>query len=95
MKWEYLITVEKDEPGLSEVWSIDIAWINDGQFSWKTSGGDQDPNEPIDTGSAKFILDYLIENASWEYEDDLYESIRNLAEKNSKFAPFLDALPHD
>ena len=23
MKWEYLITVEKGEPGLSEVWSID------------------------------------------------------------------------
>ena len=99
MQWEYLITAEGGGPGSSSVWNIDVACISDGLFGWRTSGGEQDPDadpdKPIETGTAKFILECLLENAPWDQEDEMHETLIELAEKNPKFSPFLDELSCD
>lgn len=99
MIWEYLITAEGGGPGSSSVWNIDVACISDGLYGWRTSGGEQDPDadpdKPIETGTAKFILECLLENAPWDQEDEMHETLIELAEKNPKFSPFLDELSCD
>jgi hypothetical protein len=93
MKWKYLLTVSKDMPGLGESWDINVAQTSDGLFAWQTSGIDSDEHEdaPIDTGSAEWIADYLLENASG-FESELLESLTNLAARDGSFSPLLTAV---
>ena len=92
MKWKYLLTVSKDMPGLGESWDINVARTTDGEFAWQTSGSDsgEDENAAIDTGSADWIADYLVENASG-FESELLDSLTHLAADDSRFCPLLDA----
>jgi hypothetical protein len=92
MKWKYLLTVSKDMPGLGESWDINVAPTSDGEFAWQTSGSDSEEDEdaPIDTGSADWIADYLVENASG-FESELLDSLTHLAADDSRFCPLLDA----
>ena len=98
-KWKYLITAEGGGPGSSSVWNIDVACISDGLYGWRASGGEQDPdvdpNLPIDTGTAKSILECLTENTPWDQEDEMRESLIKLAKEDPKFSPFLAALNTD
>ncbi|MDB4586982.1 hypothetical protein N9114_04450 [Akkermansiaceae bacterium] len=99
MKWSHLVTVSKEMVGLSGSWGINVAWINNGNFAWQTSGNDpdesddedSDDDEPIDTGSAELIADYIVENA-YGFESDLLEGLKKLAERDSCFLPLLDAV---
>jgi hypothetical protein len=92
MKWKYLLTVSKDMPGLGESWDINVARTSDGEFAWQTSGSDSEEaeNAAIDTGSADWIADYLVENASG-FESELLESLTNLSADDMSFSPLLDA----
>jgi hypothetical protein len=92
MKWKYLLTVSKDVPGLGESWNINVAQTSDGLFAWQTSGIDSEESRdtPIDAGSADWIADYLVENASG-FESELLESLTNLAVDDRSFWPLLDA----
>jgi hypothetical protein len=93
MNWIQLVTVSKDMPGLSEAWDINVAWINDGKFAWQTAGNDPDENDgaAIDTGSADWIADYIVENASG-FESELLDGLIELAERDSCFLPLLEAV---
>jgi hypothetical protein len=93
MKWKYLLTVSKDMPGLGESWDINVARTSDGEFAWQTSGSDsgEDENAAIDTGSADWIADYLVENASG-FESELLESLTNLAAHDGNFSLLLTAV---
>jgi hypothetical protein len=91
MKWKYLLTVTKDMPGLGESWDINVARTNTDEFAWQTAGIDsEDEDAAIDIGSADWIADYLVENASG-FESELLESLTNLAAHDSGFSPLLDA----
>jgi len=91
MKWKYLLTVSKDMPGLGESWDINVARTSDGEFAWQTSGSDSEEKDAaIDTGSADWIADYLLENASG-FESELLESLANLSADDMSFSPLLDA----
>jgi len=101
MKWSHLVTVSRDMIGLSESWDINVAWINDGKFAWQTAGNelgenddddsDENDDDPIDTGSAEWIADYIVENA-YGFESELLEGLKKLAERDSCFLPLLDAV---
>ena len=90
--WEYLLSPSKDQPCLSETWDINVAWIEEGRFGWQitTSEPDEDDDLPIDTGSADWIADYIVENAMG-FESELMESLAELAKRDARFLPLLAA----
>lgn len=92
MNWVKLLEVAKDMPALGESWDINVAWISDGKFAWQTSGNDpvEDDDVAIDTGSADWVADYIVENA-FGFESELLDGLKELAEKDSCFLPLLDA----
>ena len=91
--WIRLLTVSKDIPGLSESWDINVALIGNDEFAWQTSGSDPDEDEggAIDTGSAEFIAEYLVENASG-FECELVDRLSHVAHSHAGFIPLLKAV---
>ena len=93
MNWKHVVTVSKDVPGLSESWDINVAVIYDGEFAWQTSGPESgdDYGEAIDTGSAEFIAQYLVENASG-FEGEVVEGLSDISRTEPRFTPLLNAV---
>ena len=77
---------------MSETWDINVAWIEEGRFGWQitTSEPDEDDDLPIDTGSADWIADYIVENAMG-FESELMESLAEQAKRDARFLPLLAA----
>ncbi len=80
-------------PGLGESWDINVARVSGDSFAWQTSGSvsDEDEDAPIDIGSADWIADYLVENASG-FESELLDSLTNLAARDSNFSALAEAV---
>ena len=95
MKWKHVVEVSKDVMGSSESWDIKVAVVSDGVFAWQTSGSEPDDevdsDEAIDTGSADYIAEYLVENASG-FEAELIDGLSRITLKAPRFTPLLNAV---
>ena len=91
MNWIHVLTTSKDQIGLSESWDINVALTQDGHYAWQTSGCDTDEQEAIDSGSAVFIAEYLVDNAEG-MEIELINGLSHIAEKDPAFTPLLNAV---